>query len=220
MPPKKFATTQLRVTDMHESDDTLQAAALTAERTTPTVLLEAEIDDDDDGDLYEYLAGQRCKDSLIDNDIGDLYSHITDEDHVDVATQNWLMPEMLHENQSQWNAKKRVEWEKIAAERERMAAKRDQWAAKHAERTEQSTMGPRPNIYMMGDPIRSCGGAKALVLFLDVLHSCCNCHGHLLQRGGPNRIEYAISLLEMWSNHPNPTLRQMAMTDPSEWVGD
>ena len=48
MPPKKFTRTQLHVTDIHESDDTLQAVASTAERTTPTVLPEAEINDDDD----------------------------------------------------------------------------------------------------------------------------------------------------------------------------
>jgi len=61
MPPKKFTRTQLRVTHIHESDDTLQAAASTAERTTPTVLLEAEIDNDDD--LYDDLRGHRRKDS-------------------------------------------------------------------------------------------------------------------------------------------------------------
>jgi hypothetical protein len=44
MPPKKSTRTQLRVTDIHESEDTLQVVALTAERTTPTVLLEADID--------------------------------------------------------------------------------------------------------------------------------------------------------------------------------
>jgi hypothetical protein len=46
MPPKKFATTQMRVTDTPESDDTVQAAASTAEQSTPMVLPEAKIDED------------------------------------------------------------------------------------------------------------------------------------------------------------------------------
>jgi hypothetical protein len=79
MPPKMFTRTQLRVTDIHKSDDTLQAAASTAEHTTPTVLLEAEIDDDDDDVLYNNLRGQWNKDSLIDSDSGDLRSQIPDE---------------------------------------------------------------------------------------------------------------------------------------------
>jgi hypothetical protein len=99
MPPKKFTRTQLRVTDTHESDDTLQAAASRAERTTPRVLPEVEIDNDND--LYHDLRGQRNKDSLIDNHSGDLHAQITDEDRLDGATQNWLMMEMLLENQAQ-----------------------------------------------------------------------------------------------------------------------
>jgi len=114
----------LRVSDIHESDDTLQEAASTAERTTPTVLREAEIDNDND--LYEDLGGQRNKDSPIDNDSGDLRAPITDEDRRDVATQNRLMLEMLLENEAQWRAEQKLEWERMAAERERMAAERNQ----------------------------------------------------------------------------------------------
>jgi hypothetical protein len=140
MPLKKFTRTQLRVTDIHESDDTLQAAASTAERTTPTVLPEAEIDDDDD--LYDDLGGQRSKDSPIDNDSGDLRSQITDEDRLDVATQNWLMLEMLLENQAQWKAEQRLERERMAAEFDGMATEQDQWAAERTGRTERSTVAP------------------------------------------------------------------------------
>jgi len=218
MPPKKFTRTQLHVTDIHESDDTLQAAASTAERTTPTVLPEAEIDDDDD--LYDDLGGQRSKDSPIDNDSGDLRSQITDEDRLDVATQNRLTLEMLLENQAQWKAEQRLERERMAAERERMAAERDEWANERAECTKRSTVGPRPNIYNMVDPVRFCGGAKELDRFLDALRSNFNSHGHLFPRGGPDHVKYTISLLDAWSNHQNPTLRQMAMTDPLEWAGD
>ena len=130
MPPKKFTRTQLRVADIHDSDDTLQTAASMGERATPAVLPEAEIDDDDD--LDDDLGDQGDEDSPIDNDIGDLRSQITDEDRLDVATQNRLMLEMLLENQAQWKAKQKLERERMAADRERMAAERDQWAAERA----------------------------------------------------------------------------------------
>jgi len=58
MPPKKFSRTQLHVTDIHYSDDTLQTVVSIAERATPAVSPEAAIDDDDDDDLYEDLGGQ------------------------------------------------------------------------------------------------------------------------------------------------------------------
>jgi len=134
MPPKKSTRTQLRVTNIHQSDDTLQPAASTTKRATPTVLLEAEIDDDDDDILYDDLGGQRNKDSSIDNDSDDLRSQITDKDRPDVATQNRLMLEMLLENQAQWKAKQKLERERMAAGWEPMAAERAQWAAKRAER--------------------------------------------------------------------------------------
>jgi len=38
MPPKKFTRTQLRVADIHDSDDTLQTVASIGERATPAVL--------------------------------------------------------------------------------------------------------------------------------------------------------------------------------------
>jgi len=133
MPPKKSTRTQLRVTDIHESDDTLQAAASTTERATPTVLPQAEIDDDDDDDLYDDLGGQRNKHSPIDNDSGDLRSQITDEDRLDVATQNGLKLGMLLENQAQRKAEQKHQWERMVAEQEWIAAERDQWAAESAE---------------------------------------------------------------------------------------
>jgi hypothetical protein len=124
MLPKKLTRTQLRVTDIHESDDTVQVAASTAEHTTPTVLLEAEIDDDDSH--YDDLGGQKRQDSLIDNNSRDLHALITDEDRLDVVTQNRLMLEMLPENHAQWKAKQRLEQERMVAERKRMAAEWDQ----------------------------------------------------------------------------------------------
>jgi hypothetical protein len=218
MPPKKFTRTQLRVADIHDSDDTLQTAASIGEHATPAVLPEAKIDDDDD--LNDDLRDQGDKDSPIDNDIGYLRSPNTYEHRLDVATQNRLMLEMLLENQAQWKAEQKLERERMAAEQERMAATRAQWAAERAELAERSITGPRPRIYKTVDPVRYCGGAKELDRFLDALHSNFNSHGYLFPRSGPDHVKYAISLLDACSNHQNPALRQTAMTDPSEWAGD
>jgi len=59
MPPMRSTRAQFRISDFHESDDTLRAVASTAKRTTPTVLLEAESDDsiDLDNDLDDDLRG-------------------------------------------------------------------------------------------------------------------------------------------------------------------
>jgi len=77
-----------------------------------------------------------------------------------------------------------------------------------------------PNIYKLVDPVRFCGGAKELDQFLDAFRLTFTSHAHLFPRCGPNHVNYVISLLDAWSNHQNPTLRQTAMTDPSEWAGD
>ena len=177
----------MRVTDIHERDDTLQAAASTAERATPTVLLEAEIDDDDD--LYNDLRGQRNKDSPTDNGSGDLRSQITAEDGLDVATHNLLMLESVLENQVQWESEQRLERERMVATQERMAAERDPWAAAHAKRATHRTVGPRPNIYNMVDPVRFCGGATELAQFLNALRWNFNSHGHLFPCGEPDHVK-------------------------------
>jgi hypothetical protein len=101
-----------------------------------------------------------------------------------------------------------------------MAAERDQWATERTESAERCITGPRPNINKMVDPVRHCGSAKELDQFLDALRLNLNSHGHLFSRGGPDHVKYAISLLDAWSNHQNPVLRQTAMTDPSVWAGD
>lgn len=143
------------MTDIPQSDDNLQTTALTAECTTPIVLLEAEIEDDnhDHNYIYNDFGGQRCKDYLINNDTGDIGCQNTDFDCLDLATQNHLIVEMLLEVQAQWEPKQRLQWEKMLAELERRAAKRDQWAANRAEWTKQSTVEPRQTIDRMLDPI-------------------------------------------------------------------
>jgi hypothetical protein len=136
MPSKKSTRTQLCITDIGEDDDTLQAAASIAKRTTRRVIPDAGIDDEDDVDHYDDLGEQRNENCLMNNDSGNLHSQIIDKDCLDVATQNRLMLEMLLENQGQWKTELRHEWVRMAAKGERMAAKRDQWAAEHAELTQ------------------------------------------------------------------------------------
>jgi hypothetical protein len=72
----------------------------------------------------------------------------------------------------------------------------------------------------MVDPVRSGSGAKELDRFLDGLRSNFNSQGHLFARSGPDHVKYAICLLDAWSNDQHLTLRQTAMTHPSEWAGD
>jgi hypothetical protein len=181
MPPQNCTTTHLRVTDIDESDDALQAAASTAEPTTPTVLAEAQIDHHDDSDMYDDLRGQRNKDSPIDNDSGDLCFQITDEVRLDRATETRLMLEMLLENLVLGKAEQRLE-------QERMLAERDELAAEPAECTERSTIRPRPNIYKIVEPITFGVSAKELDRLLDALHCNLNSHIHLCSPGGPDHI--------------------------------
>jgi len=130
------------------------------------------------------------------------------------------MLEMLLDNQAQWKAELTHKRERMAANRERMAAEPDERAAERAQCAQRGIVGPRETIYMMVDPVRYCGSANELAPFLDTLHSNFNSHGHEFPRGGPDHVKYPISLLNAWSNHQNPTHRQTAMTDPSEWAGD
>lgn len=134
--------------------------ASTAERTAPTVIPEAKIEDDNDYD--DSLRGQREKDCLIDNEIGDLRVQHTVKDHLDVATQNQLMLEMLIKHQARWNTEQKLEWERMGDEREPMAGELNEQDPKCTKHTKRSIGGPRLNIYNMLDPIQYCGSAKEL----------------------------------------------------------
>jgi len=127
MPPKKATRTQLCVTDIQESDHTLQAVASTAERTAPTLFPDAKFEGDDD---LNFDLRVRCdNDSRIDNKIGDLHSQITYPDHLSDATENRLMLEMILENPTQWKPEQRLESERLVAEPEHNDSKWDPWAA-------------------------------------------------------------------------------------------
>jgi hypothetical protein len=86
MPPKKSTRTELRITHSHVSHDTGQAAASTVESVTPTVLPEAEIENDHA--RYDDLCGQKNTDSPLYHYCSYLSSLIPDMDHLDLATQN------------------------------------------------------------------------------------------------------------------------------------
>jgi len=62
---KEVYPAQLRVTDIYETDDTLQAAASTAEHTPPMILPEAESEYDDDLDdhLDDDIGGEKDSDT-------------------------------------------------------------------------------------------------------------------------------------------------------------
>ena len=135
------------------------------------------------------------------------------------------MLDILLGNRVQWEAESTLERERMVDQHEPMAAKRNQWAAtrnqwaaKRAEHTKRSTVGPRPNIYTIVDPVRFCGGVNERDRFLGMLCFNFNSHSHLFPRGGPDLVKYAISLSDAWSNHQNLALRQTVMTDPLELV--
>jgi hypothetical protein len=72
----------------------------------------------------------------------------------------------------------------------------------------------------MVDHSRYCGGARELDKFLQTLRSNFASHKHLFPTGDPNQVNYAVSFLDTWNNHPDMTLRQTEHTDPSEWASD
>jgi len=74
-------------------------------------------------------------------------------------------------------------------------------------------------MYKKVDPLRICSGAKLFDQFMDALLLIFNSHGYLYPQGGPDRIKYIVTVLDSWRTHHNPTHRQTAMTDPSEWAG-
>jgi hypothetical protein len=124
-----------------------------------------------------------------------------------MSAQNKLIKAMM-DQQADWL---RAEKERLTLERERLALERAK---------QETTTLAKPKIFDMVSPMRFCGRAKELDKFLDALRSNFNSHKHLFPRGGPDQVHYAISLLDSWSNHSDPTQRQTSMTDPSEWASD
>jgi hypothetical protein len=85
MPPKKCRRTQLRITDIPVSGDTLQAAESTAELPTAIGVAEADIDDHRDDNLDNDFGGESKEASPIDNHNGDCCSQFTIEGRLDMA---------------------------------------------------------------------------------------------------------------------------------------
>jgi len=80
--------------------------------------------------------------------------------------------------------------------------------------------GNQSKNFQMVEPLRDCGRAKELDKVLETLQSIFASHKHLFPRGDPNQVRYAVTVLETWDNHPDPTQRQTENSDPSKWASD
>jgi len=222
MPRMKFTPTEMQITGIYESDDTMQARPSTAERSTPEVWHVVKIDDDNvvDNDLDDDLGGQGYNDCLIDKDSANFPVPNTEQDRLQLATQNGLMVKMLLQHQDWWKAGYRRERERMTAEREWVAANRDHRAAKHSKHAKRCTIDPKTHIYKMVNPVGYCGSAKELDQVLDALHSNWNSHHPLFPCGGPDHVKDTISLRNGWTDLQHLGIWKTAMTDHLEWAGD
>jgi len=157
MPAKKQTRVQVRTANDRENDETLQALASTSratptDRATPIVLPEHEIDQDpdqfhDEKDHHPHpapIGGQ-------DNDPDDLMSSITNDDHMDMITQNRMMMKLLFEQDAEWREERKAEWDCIAAEQAQWEGERERMAA---ERRPMRQSSNDPMIFKMVDPER------------------------------------------------------------------
>ena len=55
-------------------------------------------------------------------------------------------------------------------------------------------------------------------MFLQMLWSNFASHKHLSPRGNSDQVNDAVSFLDTWINHPDPTQRQTENNDPSKGV--
>ena len=182
--------------------------------------LDMDLNIDLDNDLDSDLGGEGDEVRPIDNDIGDLSSHMTNENCLDMATQDRLLMELLLEYQVQWIANHRLNWQRMMAKEEHMAAKQERWAAKCTNWAKQSTTGPGTNFCKMVDVVWYRGSGNELDLIINELYSNFNSHRHLFPPSGPDHINYVISLLHTCSNDQNATLQQTAMPYHSKWACD
>jgi len=157
MPAQKQTRVQVRTANDRENDETLQASASTSratptDRATPIVLPEDEIDQDpdqfrDEDDHHPRpapIGGQ-------DNDPDDLMSSITNDDRMDMITQNRMMMKLLFEQDAEWREERKAEWDCIAAERAQWEGERERMAA---ERRPMRQSSNDPMIFKMVDPER------------------------------------------------------------------
>jgi len=220
MPPKKQTRVQVRTADDRENDETLQASASTSratptDRATPIVLPEHEIDQDhdefhdenDDHPRPSPIGGQ-------ENNPDDLMSSITDDDCVDMITQNRMMMKLPLEEQAEWREERKAERERIVAQRAQWEA---EWERMAAERRPTRESNNDPTIFKMVDPERYSGGISEINNFLSVLRGSFKSHSHLFPHAGPNQVQYALNFLGSWSSHANPTQRNTKMEDPIAW---
>jgi len=119
--------------------------------------------------------------------------------------QNWMLPNLLFEQQAEWKA-----------EITRMLTELDR--SRIIDRPENT--GNQSKIFKMADPLRYSGGAKELDKFLETLRSNFASHKHRFPRGDPDQVKYVVSFLDTWNDHPDMTQRQTENTDPAEWASD
>jgi len=207
MPPKKQTRVQVRTANDRENDETFQASASTSratptDRATPIVLPEHEIDQDHD--RFHAEDDDHPRPAPIgsqENNPDDLMSSITDDDRVDMITQNRMRMKLLLERQAELREERKPERERIAAERAQWEAERERMSAERRP-TRQSSNDP--TNFKMVDPERYCGGISELDNFLSVLPGSFKSHSHLFPHGGPNQVQYALNFLGRWYQSREP----------------
>jgi len=154
-------------------------------------------DDDEDDSTLPETEDNRGRDDIL--------SKITEDDEKEMLQQNRMLLELLFEQQAEWKK-----------QRTRMLSEHNRSQA--IDRPENP--GNQSKIFKMVDPSRYGGGAKELDKILETLRLNFASHKHLFPRGDPDQVKYAVSFLDTWNNHPDPTQRQPENTDPSEWASD
>jgi len=179
-----------------------------------SVLLEEEIiDDGGNGDAQYHDEDDVPSDEYKEDDeepahhepethTDDVISMITDDDNKEMMAQNQMPLKLLFEQQAEW--KKERTW---------MLAELDRSRPTERNNTSEPTQS---KIFKMVDPVWCWGGAKELYEFLESLRSNFDSHNHLFPKGGPDRVNYAISFLDTLNNHTDGRQRQMGNTDQSE----
>jgi len=220
MPPKRIQRSQLRVPNTRASIESHRASVsriTTIANGRVSVLPEDEIDDDDPAETQVHEEARDPDDEEEDEDNStlaegednrgrdDILSKITEDNQKEMLEQNRMLHKLLLEQQAEWRQ-----------ERTRMLTELD--LSRTINRPENT--GNQSKIFKMVDPLQYCGGAKELDKFLETLRSNFASHKHLLPRGDPDQVKYAVSFLDTWNNHPDMTQRQTENTEPAEWASD
>jgi len=135
----------------------------------------------------------------------DIMSKITEDDQQEMHEHNQVLLKLLSEQQAKWKK-----------ERTRMPSGLDRSQATHRPENPRN----QSKMLKMVDPLRYCGEAKELDMFLETFRINIASEMHLLQRGDADQVKYEVSCLDTWNNNPDESLRQPDNTDPSELASD